>query len=247
MHFADYRSTANSDAIASSSTSPEEHFTLAYRTKSTRTFYFDRWSSLGSRLLRLQEELKRAESLELRRLRSLVLQSSSTLRANARKIDELDCLMGFATLARELALTRPEMVQEEEGVFEVRGGRHIGVELGLLERSPARSFHSNDLVMSSASASYSQQKQEEGRDDGGGRLHFITGPNMGGKSTYLRQNALIAILAQTGSFVPAAHVRMSVVDRLFSRVGAKDDLFRDRSTFMVSKPERDELPPRQVC
>jgi DNA mismatch repair ATPase MutS len=147
--------------------------------------------------------------------------------------------MGFATLARELALTRPEMVQGEgeEGVFEVRGGRHIGVELGLLERSPARSFHSNDLIMSSGSAVDAHHVEGEGKgrdDDAGGRLHFITGPNMGGKSTYLRQNALIAILAQTGSFVPAAHVRMSVVDRLFSRVGAKDDLFRDRSTFMVS-------------
>ncbi|PWN22093.1 hypothetical protein BCV69DRAFT_281091 [Microstroma glucosiphilum] len=240
VHFADYRSTTSSDA-ASSSPSPEDHFTLAYRTKSTRTFYFDRWSSLGSRLLRLQEELKRAESLELRRLRSLVLQSSSTLRANARRIDELDCLMGFATLARELALTRPEMVQGEEGIFEVRGGRHIGVELGLLERSPARSFHSNDLIMSPANAAEGQQGGGEGRDDGGGRLHFITGPNMGGKSTYLRQNALIAILAQTGSFVPAAHVRMSVVDRLFSRVGAKDDLFRDRSTFMVEMLETSEI------
>jgi DNA mismatch repair ATPase MutS len=76
------------------------------------------------------------------------------------------------------------------------------------------------------------------------RLHMITGPNMAGKSTYLRQNALIAILAQIGSFVPASYAKMGIVDQLFSRVGAKDDLFRGRSTFMVEMIETAEILKR---
>jgi DNA mismatch repair ATPase MutS len=73
------------------------------------------------------------------------------------------------------------------------------------------------------------------------RLHIITGPNMAGKSTFLRQIALVTILAQTGSFVPADHAVIGIVDKLFSRVGAKDDLFRDRSTFMVEMLETAEI------
>jgi len=73
------------------------------------------------------------------------------------------------------------------------------------------------------------------------RLHIITGPNMAGKSTLLRQTALIAMLAQTGSFVPADRATIGVIDRLFSRIGSKDDLFRDRSTFMVEMLETAEI------
>ena len=73
------------------------------------------------------------------------------------------------------------------------------------------------------------------------RLHIITGPNMGGKSTFLRQVALIAILAQTGSFVPADSARIGLVDKVLSRIGAKDDLFRDRSTFMVEMLESADI------
>lgn len=73
------------------------------------------------------------------------------------------------------------------------------------------------------------------------RLHIVTGPNMGGKSTYLRQTALIAILAQTGSFVPADRARIGIVDKVLSRIGAKDDLFRDRSTFMVEMLESADI------
>ncbi len=102
--------------------------------------------------------------------------------------------------------------------MEIINGRHPTVEVGLL--TVGRSFTSNCLSMNDSS-----------------RLHIITGPNMGGKSTYLRQVALITILAQTGSFVPAQFAKLGLVDRVFSRVGAKDDLFRDRSTFMVEMLE----------
>jgi DNA mismatch repair ATPase MutS len=73
--------------------------------------------------------------------------------------------------------------------------------------------------------------------DPSARLHIITGPNQGGKSTLLRQTAIIAILAQSGCFVPAQHAEIGVVDRVFSRVGARDDLYRDRSTFMLEMVE----------
>lgn len=104
----------------------------------------------------------------------------------------------------------------------VKNGRHPTVELGLLEAG--RTFTPNSLELSSTS-----------------RLHIITGPNMAGKSTFLRQTALIAILAQTGSFVPADSANIGIVDKLFSRVGAKDDLFHDRSTFMVEMLETAEI------
>lgn len=221
VHLSELRSPTTSFAEGQD---PEEIMTLAYRTKSTRSYYYDKWSQLGARLVRLQDELKRAEMVELRRLRGLVLQHSHALRSNARLVDELDCLLGFAQLAMEMQLVRPEMGAQsgDEVVFDVEAGRHIGVELGLLDRG--RTFTTNDVSMATDS-----------------RLHFITGPNMGGKSTFLRQNAIIAILAQAGSFVPARSARLSTVDRLFSRVGAKDDLFRDRSTFMVEMMETSEI------
>jgi DNA mismatch repair protein MutS len=103
--------------------------------------------------------------------------------------------------------------------FEITAGRHPVVEAAL-RRSQAGSFIGNDCNLASEQ-----------------RLWLITGPNMAGKSTYLRQNALIAILAQIGSYVPAKAARIGIVDRLFSRVGAADDLARGRSTFMVEMVE----------
>lgn len=104
----------------------------------------------------------------------------------------------------------------------IRGGRHPTVEQGLLKLS--RMFTPNSLAMSDSS-----------------RLHMITGPNMGGKSTFLRQTALIAILAQAGSFVPADYADIGLIDKIFTRIGAMDDLFRDRSTFMVEMLETAEI------
>ena len=102
--------------------------------------------------------------------------------------------------------------------FHVVNGRHPSVEAAL--HSSARLFTPNSTDLSPES-----------------HLHVITGPNQGGKSTYLRQNAVIAILAQSGSFVPADHADIGVVDKVFSRIGARDDLFRDRSTFMLEMVE----------
>ena len=132
-------------------------------------------------------------------------------------------LLGFAQVAEEYGLTRP--VIDESMEMNIIGARHLSVEMGLLERG--RLFQPNDLSLTSSKS--------------GGKVHIITGPNMGGKSTFLRSIALLTILAQSGSFVPASSVRLGLVDRIFTRIGANDDLFRDRSTFMVEMSEVGEI------
>jgi DNA mismatch repair protein MutS len=128
----------------------------------------------------------------------------------------LDLASPMAERAVEGGWTRPGLV--DHACFEVESGRHPVVEAAL-GRAGER-FVANDCTLSE-----------------GSRLWLVTGPNMGGKSTFLRQNALIAVLAQAGSYVPAARARLGMVDRLFSRVGASDNLARGRSTFMVEMVE----------
>ncbi|WFD17944.1 hypothetical protein MCAP1_000155 [Malassezia caprae] len=147
----------------------------------------------------------------------------SKLRRNARLLDQLDVLQSFAQAAEDLSLVRP--VINDTNQLDIRDGRHLGVELGLMEQE--RLFTKNNLQL--------------GQDS---RLHLITGPNMGGKSTFLRQNAIIAVLAQAGSFVPAEAAQVGIVDAIFSRVGAKDDLFHNRSTFMVEMSETADILQR---
>jgi DNA mismatch repair protein MutS len=146
-----------------------------------------------------------------------VLARIEAVAASARALAELDVAAGLAALASEAAWCRP--VVEDSAVFEVAGGRHPVVEAAL-RQDQAGGFVANDCALS-----------------GEQRIWLVTGPNMAGKSTFLRQNALIALLAQAGSFVPATAARIGVVDRLFSRVGAADDLARGRSTFMVEMVE----------
>ncbi|AEC01818.1 DNA mismatch repair protein MutS [Parasphaerochaeta coccoides] len=130
-------------------------------------------------------------------------------------LSELDVYQSHATLARERSYIRPEFVMTD--VLHITEGRHPVVEKTLR----AGTFVSNNLDM----------------EENSGRFCLITGPNMAGKSTYLRQNALIVLLAQSGSFVPATSVRMGLVDRLYCRVGASDNLARGESTFLVEMQE----------
>ncbi len=145
-----------------------------------------------------------------------VLEQQNAIIATARALAELDVLSGLAALAVEGNWVEP--VVDMSLAFRVERGRHPVVEASL-KRSHT-SFVANDCQL------------EEGRS-----LWLLTGPNMAGKSTFLRQNALIAVLAQMGSFVPAQAAHIGVVDRLFSRVGAADDLARGHSTFMVEMVE----------
>ena len=146
-----------------------------------------------------------------------VLAQGQAISIIAAALAEIDVVAALADLAEAEDWVRP--VVDDSRDFQISAGRHPVVEAAL-RRNQAGSFIGNDCDLA----------QEQ-------RLWLITGPNMAGKSTYLRQNALIAILAQIGSFVPAKAARVGIVDRLFSRVGAADDLARGRSTFMVEMVE----------
>jgi DNA mismatch repair protein MutS len=157
-----------------------------------------------------------AESAHLEELTAAALRSAERLAEAADALARIDVAAALAERAAEGGWCRPLFA--EENCFEVECGRHPVVE-DAVKASGGR-FVANDCSLC----------EEE-------RLWLVTGPNMGGKSTFLRQNALIAVLAQAGSYVPATHARLGLVDRLFSRVGASDNLARGRSTFMVEMVE----------
>jgi DNA mismatch repair protein MutS len=144
----------------------------------------------------------------------------------AAALAELDATAALAELARDESYARP--LVDDSQTFEIRGGRHPVVEQAL-KAAKAGAFIDNDCVLGGGAPA--------GDETADGRIWLVTGPNMAGKSTFLRQNALIAVLAQMGSYVPARAATIGVLDRLFSRVGASDDLARGRSTFMVEMVE----------
>jgi DNA mismatch repair protein MutS len=157
-----------------------------------------------------------AEAAHLEELVQTALAGREAIASTADALARLDVAAGLAERAAEDGWARPALA--DHPCFEVEGGRHPVVEAAV-QRSGER-FVANDCVLSETS-----------------RLWLVTGPNMGGKSTFLRQNALIAVLAQAGSYVPATRATLGLVDRLFSRVGASDNLARGRSTFMVEMVE----------
>jgi DNA mismatch repair protein MutS len=152
-------------------------------------------------------------------LRLAILDEAAALSATARAIAEIDLAAAFADLAAEENWVEP--VVDNSRAFEITGGRHPVVERALRKQSGAQ-FVANDCNLSA---------------DDTATIWLLTGPNMAGKSTFLRQNALIALLAQAGSFAPAKSAHIGLVSQLFSRVGASDDLARGRSTFMVEMVE----------
>src|SRR5262249_20984889 len=167
---------------------------------------------------------ERALGLELEifeRLTASIIEQSTNIKDCGEALARLDVASAFAQLAEEREYARPQV--DDSHAFVVERGRHPVVEQALLRDGTP--FIANDCDLSPT------------QNTDAGRIWLITGPNMAGKSTFLRQNALIAILAQMGSFVPAKHAQIGVVDRLFSRVGAADDLARGRSTFMVEMVE----------
>jgi DNA mismatch repair protein MutS len=182
-------------------------------------------TELGDLEAKIASAAERALSLELEtfeRLAASITAESANIRTAADALAALDVTAALATLAVERNYVRPAVDRSHE--FVVEGGRHPVVEQSLASDAP---FIPNDCDLS----------PEGGASAAAGRIWLVTGPNMAGKSTFLRQNALIAVLAQVGSFVPARCARIGIVDRLFSRVGAADDLARGRSTFMVEMVE----------
>jgi DNA mismatch repair protein MutS len=175
---------------------------------------------LGELEAKIASAADKALALEMKLFEDLVAEAlgqASEIARAAAALAALDVAAALAELAVSERYTRPQI--DDSTAFAIKQGRHPVVEQALL-RATGPSFVANDCDL--------QETQ---------RLWLLTGPNMAGKSTFLRQNALIAVLAQMGSFVPAEAAHIGIVDRLFSRVGAADDLARGRSTFMVEMVE----------
>ncbi len=166
----------------------------------------------GARALGIEKRLFDA-------LKARVLAEQAGLGDAARSLAELDVSQGFANLAQSQRWTQPHV--DDSRSFQIKGGRHPVVEAAL-KKEGGTPFIANDCELTA---------------EDGAAITLLTGPNMAGKSTYLRQNALITLLAQAGSFVPADSARIGLVSQIFSRVGAADDLARGRSTFMVEMVE----------
>ncbi|MBV8745501.1 MAG: DNA mismatch repair protein MutS, partial [Xanthobacteraceae bacterium] len=178
-------------------------------------------TELGALEAKIASAADRVLGLELDIFDALVARVTAlaeAIKAVAQALAVIDVATALATLAAEQRYVRPQI--DRNLAFAIEGGRHPVVEQALDDP-----FVANDCDLSPPD------------DKAAGRIYVVTGPNMAGKSTYLRQNALIAVLAQMGSFVPARRAKIGVLDRLFSRVGAADDLARGRSTFMVEMVE----------
>jgi DNA mismatch repair protein MutS len=174
-------------------------------------------AGLDRKLAEAAEQAARREKLITRHLRELCLAAAAGITRAAEALAEVDVHAAAAELASGAGWCRPELTDRPD--FAITGGRHPVVAAALARnRGPA--FVPNDSDLSP-----------------GRRICLLTGPNMAGKSTFLRQNALFVVLAQAGLFVPAEAARMGLVDRLFSRVGAADDIAGGRSTFMVEMAE----------
>ena len=174
------------------------------------------------KVLDADERISEIERRLYAELRERVALEAPRLRRTAAAVAQLDVLVNFARLAATENYVRPSFTEQhsgELGELSIAGGRHPVIERLLAARGER--FVPNDLYL----------------DDKTQSLLLITGPNMGGKSTYLRQTALIVIMAQIGSFVPAVEAKLPLTDRIFTRIGASDNLARGRSTFLVEMSE----------
>ena len=170
---------------------------------------------MEQKIVGAQEQSVRLELQLFNEVRDRIAEELGRIQQTAEALKELDALLSLAQVAVENRYVRPEMT--DDGTMEILDGRHPVVEASL----PDNSFVPNDTHMNSEDQ----------------RMLIITGPNMAGKSTYMRQVALITLMAHIGSFVPARAARIPIVDRIFTRVGASDDLASGQSTFMVEMAE----------
>lgn len=167
------------------------------------------------KILTADEQANTLEVQLFEELRQQVASQGNRLRSTARILAQLDALRSLGTLATRNRYTRPKLSQER--ILKIDGGRHPVLDA----QAKDVAFVANDTLL----------------DDETGFIALITGPNMAGKSTYIRQVALITLMAQIGSFVPADHAELGIADRIFARVGASDELSRGQSTFMVEMIE----------
>ncbi|MEO1013762.1 MAG: DNA mismatch repair protein MutS [Pseudomonadota bacterium] len=177
-------------------------------------------ADLDAKIARAREDAERREAALFEELRHAALALAAMVSSAADALARIDVACSGAEIASEWRYVRPRI--DESLAFRIEGGRHPVVEQFLAREGGRAAFAPNDCVLGSEDAAF---------------LRLVTGPNMAGKSTYLRQNALITILAQAGFFVPAEAAHIGVADRIYSRVGANDDIARGRSTFMVEMVE----------
>jgi DNA mismatch repair protein MutS len=190
-------------------------YTRKQTTANTERFITPELKEMEGRILGGEERAKALESAIFSDLRAAVLAELEPLQQTARVVAQIDALAGLAETARTFRYIRPRL--SAGGTIKITDGRHPVLD----QTMPAGRFVPNDTDL----------------DTDRHRLVILTGPNMAGKSTYIRQVALLVLLAQTGSFIPAAAAEIGVVDRIFTRVGANDDLARGQSTFMVEMNE----------
>ncbi len=179
---------------------------------------------MEGKILGAEERALKLEYELFQRVREAALGSLKEIQQAAAALAQLDVLASFAETARLHGYCRPQI--SDEGILRIRDGRHPVLEQNLNEER----FVPNDTSLASGGNETAERENFP-------QIALITGPNMAGKSTYIRQAALITLLAHTGSFVPAAEARVDLVDRIFTRIGASDDLSRGQSTFMVEMTE----------
>lgn len=189
---------------------------LLNHTKSKKRYQVEEWTDISVRLVTIQSQIMEIESQVFDQVVDKLLDQSASILQSCRKLAQLDVLTSFAHLAHQNHYVRPRMTRTSRTL--IVGGRHPVVEVNLARKG--QSFVSNDCDL--------------GNDQ---RIWLLTGPNMGGKSTFLRQHVIIVLMAHMGCFVPADRAWIGITDRIFSRVGAADNLAQNQSTFMVEMSE----------
>ena len=199
-----------------------EHYERKQTLVNAERFATTELKELEARVLDAETQIAAKEAAIFQRLVADVAARAGRIRSSASAIAEIDVLRGLAEIAVERNYTRPRF--NSTGEIQIKGGRHPVVERAL-EDERGEGFIENDVHL----------------DNDERLVALITGPNMGGKSTYLRQTALIAVMAQSGSFVPARSASLPLIDRIFTRIGASDNLAQGRSTFMVEMTETAQI------
>lgn len=194
---------------------PEDRYIRKQTLTTGERYITEELKKMENEILGAKEKIIALEYDEFVNIRNEIQSNAKRIQRTASAISKLDVIQGLANVANELNYCKPEIMDDD--VIDIKNGRHPVVEKII----PYGDFVQNDSLLNSSE----------------NRLNIITGPNMAGKSTFMRQVALITIMAQIGSFVPAEYAHIGVVDKVFTRVGASDDLSSGESTFMVEMME----------
>lgn len=213
-----------------------QHYIRKQTVANGERFITPELKDMEGKILGAEERSVKLEYELFQRLREEVLGQLAKIQQTASALAQLDVLASFAEIARLHDYCRPEV--SDEGVLQIADGRHPVLEQSLVDER----FVPNDTQLSSGAPVSDPARSEiniqrAGPEAGAPQIALITGPNMAGKSTYIRQVALLTLLAHTGSFIAAKTARIDLVDRIFTRIGASDDLARGQSTFMVEMSE----------